>query len=224
MTIDYPAKAHAITTKYLDRIEDHRNDRMLSSSGRAHRVSWEYDAAKKRVDRYREKYETQRAKTHSRLARELFGLSEAANSSTVIAHRDAMDRARTLIPKSGEVTHYEASVREAQSMLRTAEMSGDKQLAKAIFAVAHEQGWDEVTHAYAETRPGTAEKLAEFDATAPAQDVFDDWDNLNAFHLIEPPEYLTENQRTEAEMPVRPFLGLEELDASRADAVGSFHR
>lgn len=93
-------------------------------------------------------------KQRAALQRRMFGQAGAADAQTVIARRDANDRAAKFEDR-----------REAAEALQRAEMEGDTLMAQAIATKASQHGWDDVLSAYAADRPGFAEAVAEFNET-----------------------------------------------------------
>lgn len=85
------------------------------------------------------------------LQRRMFGQVGTADAQTVIARRDANDRAAKL-----------DDPRIAAEALQRAEMEGDTLMAQAIATQAAQNGWSDVLGSYATDRPGFADAANEF--------------------------------------------------------------
>jgi hypothetical protein len=87
----------------------------------------------------------------TQLQRRMFGHQGTADAQTVIARRDANDRAAKL-----------DDPRVAGEMLQAAQMEGDDLMAQAIAARAAQFGWGDVLGSYAGGRPGFEEAAQEY--------------------------------------------------------------
>jgi hypothetical protein len=89
----------------------------------------------------------------SQLQRRMFGHQGTADAQTVIARRDANDRAAKL-----------DNPRVAAEMLQTAQMEGDTLMAQAIATRAAQAGWGDVLGAYSADRPGFQQAVEEYNS------------------------------------------------------------
>lgn len=85
------------------------------------------------------------------LERRMFGQQGNADANTVIARRDANDRAAKL-----------EDPQTAADALKRAQMEGDNLMAQAIATRAAQSGWGDVLGTYAADRPGFAEYAQEY--------------------------------------------------------------
>ena len=110
--------------RYTAKLAQIRADKTLSDLGRRQAIANAYDQTMTAVSKVKTEQAKAREAQRNNLARRLFGLSPAASTAEVVAHRDAADRvAKVQTPEAlGE-------------LMQTAHDSGDRQLLKA--AAAH---------------------------------------------------------------------------------------
>ena len=153
--IDGGAKIRQQLDNDLQRI---RNDRSLSSTGRAQQVARAWKVATAGMEGLRINTDGAAALTAFDVKRKVFG-SEGVTGADAISQRDAADRAAQL--RTGD---------EALALLHRAEYSGDSHMAKAVAAHAFDQAssnfigsadWSKVLDAYTTTRPEVAQQLQE---------------------------------------------------------------
>ena len=109
------------------------------------------------------------------LYRRMFGRHDSADAQTVIARRDANDRAAKL-----------DNPRVAEQQLRDALRQGDTTMAQAIAEHAASMQWGDVLGAYGDTRPGFREVAEEYrDLTAVRSS--DQWSFMHTAQYIAPP-------------------------------------
>ncbi|GAA3037050.1 hypothetical protein [Streptomyces glomeratus] len=107
------------------------------------------------------------------LQRKMFGRDNVADAQTVIARRDANDRAAKL-----------DNPRLAAEQLQTALREGDTTMAQAIAQRANEWGWSDVLGTYADTRPGFREAAEEYNSLP--QTSGSDWSVHHSFAHVAP--------------------------------------
>ncbi len=132
-------------------IEQIRGRRELSAEAKRIAIARVYREARDSITAMRQEAEEQVRGERTKLHRKLFGYEGEADVQTVIARRDAADRASKL-----DDPHA------AETALRKAEMHGDTHMAQAIAAHAQEQAWGTVLDTYVSSRPeaaATAEAL-----------------------------------------------------------------
>lgn len=110
-----------------------------------------YKQAAEQLDTLRQAEVDDLVRQRAALQRRMFGQAGTADAQTVIARRDANDRAAKL-----------DDPRIATEALQRAEMEGDTLMAQAIATRAAQHGWGDVLGAYATDRPGFADAANEF--------------------------------------------------------------
>ncbi|MFJ9858896.1 hypothetical protein ACIRVN_15585 [Streptomyces albogriseolus] len=118
-----------------------------------------YKEAQGALDQLRQAEADSLATRRSQLQRRMFGHQGSADAQTVIARRDANDRAAKL-----------DDPRVAQEALQTAQLEGDDLMAQAIAARAAQSGWGDVLGAYAGARPGFKEAAEEYNQLPDPED------------------------------------------------------
>ncbi|ORM29194.1 hypothetical protein [Williamsia sp. 1135] len=130
--------------KKLDTIRD---DRRYSEAGRESLMARAVIEAKQRVNQMRNEAVTERENSRRDLQRRLFGISGNPDPQSMIALRDAQDRADQL-----------ENIEAAQRVYNRASESGDTYLAQAVAQVAVRKGWRDVVDAFS-TDTGQSELL-----------------------------------------------------------------
>jgi hypothetical protein len=138
---------HAYTRK-LQQID---SSRTYSDHAKRVLAAKAYKEAQGALDQLRQAEVDTLTTRRSQLQRRMFGHQGSADAQTVIARRDANDRAAKL-----------DDPRVAQDALRTAQMEGDDLMAQAIAARAAQNGWSDVLGSYAGGRPGFEEAAQEY--------------------------------------------------------------
>ncbi|MFF1548725.1 hypothetical protein [Streptomyces sp. NPDC058291] len=119
-----------------------------------------YTTAQSALERLRQSEVDSINTRRSQLQRRMFGHQGTADAQTVIARRDANDRAAKL-----------DDPRAAGEMLATAQMEGDDLMAQAIATRAARSGWNDVLGSYASDRPGFQQAAEEYSSLPDP----DDW-------------------------------------------------
>ncbi|AUN39980.1 hypothetical protein [Tsukamurella tyrosinosolvens] len=129
-------------TKELQRWLDNqvstiRSNPRLTDQGRRQAIAEVTLAAKQSAAEHRQRMQADRTKQTAALERKLWGVKPGADASEVLLMRDANDRASKVDGSEG-----------AMAAMRSALLSGDNTLAKAIARLSVSRGWDEVSTAY----------------------------------------------------------------------------
>lgn len=133
-------KIHESYAAQLDRIQ---NSRVYSEHAKQVYAAKLYKQTQEQLEAARTGEVEELRKRRAGLQRRMFGHDGTADPQTVIARRDANDRAAKL-----------DSPHAATEALQRAEMEGDDVMARAIVATAAQYGWNDVLTAYAAPRPG----------------------------------------------------------------------
>ncbi|MEH0553421.1 hypothetical protein [Streptomyces sp. B21-101] len=143
-------------TRQLDRIEANR-----AYSDHAKRVlaAKAYKSAQTALEQLRQAEVDSINTRRSQLQRRMFGHQGTADAQTVIARRDANDRAAKL-----------DNPRTAGELLATAQMEGDDLMAQAIATRAAQSGWNDVLGSYAGDRPGFQQAAEEYSTLPDPED------------------------------------------------------
>lgn len=156
--MDEMKTAIQLKNKVQARIEAIRADADLSEKKKAEMIAGAREQANKAIAALRESLTASRAAEHDTLKRQLFGLShkatatEADKHAAITSYRAALSQVQGL-----------ASQDEARKLLQQSRMYGDTVLARAIGAVAYENGWGNLLNEYAEAA-GSSSTLAELGA------------------------------------------------------------
>lgn len=135
-------KVARIQSRLNQTIEDIRNNRSYSDSGRRAELAKATLQAKKEVAALKADFIAEREATRKSLQKRLFGILGEPTHTELIVMRDSQERADA-------ITDEDTAMRK----LRRADLSGDSYMAKAVAERAAERGWNEVVNAYAETAP-----------------------------------------------------------------------
>ncbi len=145
MSVDYSAQAERIRAAYttaVDKIRARHKAGAIGTPARDHQLAKALRDAQAQLDALQRDEQAQIAARTRQLNRRLFGLGEHAAGATVLAHRDALDRAARLTDPA-----------EAKRLLARAERTGDDLLAQAVAHHAAENRWSDVIDAYLRERP-----------------------------------------------------------------------
>ncbi|MFG3300997.1 hypothetical protein [Micromonospora chersina] len=144
-------QAQKLFTEYTETVERIRGNKAASREGKRAELAQTYLNARQRMDEAFAAADAQRADRRRELERRLFGAPTLGDqASTMLARRDAMDRAARL-----------TSSDDAQALLRAALASGDETLARAIVQWGYERRDAAVVDAYSDARPHLDPDLAE---------------------------------------------------------------
>ncbi|MFI6767264.1 hypothetical protein [Streptomyces sp. NPDC050355] len=161
-----------------------------------------YKQAQDALNQLRDAEVSQLRTRRSSLQRRMFGAHGDQDPNTVVARRDANDRAGKL-----------EDPREAKAALQRAEMEGDATMAQAIATRAAQNGWGDVLADYTATRPGFTAAAEEFNSLPDP----DDWQWKFAHtgqFLAGPPSVLSNASPQEIER-----LAQQDMEAPAADSV-----
>ncbi|WP_329104569.1 hypothetical protein [Streptomyces sp. NBC_01439] len=113
------------------------------------------------------------------LHRKMFGRENAADAQTVIARRDANDRA-------GQIDNPRIAAEQMQTALR----QGDRTMAQAIAERAADWGWSDVLDSYAQANPSFRSHVQEYNEL-PDTDAVSNWGIQHSFlHVVSAPGIL----------------------------------
>ncbi|MET7294914.1 hypothetical protein ABZS79_22750 [Streptomyces griseoloalbus] len=146
-----------IIDAYQRKLERIESSRTYSDHAKRVMSAKAYKEAQGALDQLRQAEVDSITTRRTQLERRMFGHQGTADAQTVIARRDANDRAAKL-----------DNPRAAAEMLQTAQMEGDDLMAQAIATRAAQYGWSDVLGSYAGDRPGfqqAAEELTQLPNT-----------------------------------------------------------
>lgn len=142
-------KAHEYRGEHARKVEAIRADRLTSAEGKRNELSKNYAYYDAEIAKLSEKETALVTAKRAEIERRVFG-QFSSDGASIIAYRDAQDRVERL-------THNEQS--KALSMLRNAELSGDKTLSAALVSKALSYGWNDVLAQYNKNHPSEASDL-----------------------------------------------------------------
>ncbi|MEV5353275.1 hypothetical protein [Streptomyces sp. NPDC052693] len=189
-----------ILTAYQRQLERIESSRTYSDHAKRVMSAKAYKEAQGALDQLRQAEVDSLTTRRTQLQRRMFGHEGTADANTVIARRDANDRAAKL-----------DDPRIAQEALHTAQMEGDALMAQAIATRAAQYGWSDVLGAYAGDRPGFQEAAQEYSQLPDP----DDWQwkfHHTGQFLAGPPSNLYDASASEIER-----LAQVDLDAPEPD-------
>ncbi|WP_405426375.1 hypothetical protein [Streptomyces erythrochromogenes] len=152
----------------LDRIQ---NNRAYSDHARQVLAAKAWSQASQQLEQVRQTELAELAGRRDRLNRKMFGSTSSSDPGTVLARRDAADRAAAL-----------DNPRIASDMLERAERDGDRTLAQAVAAHANTYGWTDIVDQYAAGNPEFAEAAREWNALPGTGDQF--WETKHAMSFL----------------------------------------
>jgi hypothetical protein len=143
MADTYTDRAAAVRATQAAKAAGIANRRDLSDDGRKRQLAKIHADAKTAMRKIREEAAADADNRRNQILRELFGDPESYDSGSVMAYRDALDRAEQV-----------KSAQEAQQLLQRARTTGDTKLARAVAAKALNQamsptagdGWVQVVN------------------------------------------------------------------------------
>ncbi|MEU9581068.1 hypothetical protein [Streptomyces chilikensis] len=149
-----------INDAYARKLERIENSRTYSDHAKRVMAAKAYKEAQAALDALRQSEVDSLTSRRTQLQRRMFGHQGAADPQTVIARRDANDRAARL-----------DDPRAAADMLKTAQLEGDDLMAQAIATRAAQAGWGDVLGAYSSNRPGFTEAAQEYQSLPDPDDI-----------------------------------------------------
>lgn len=138
------------------RIKQIQSDKDLTLKGKADRIAEIRAKTNGELSALQNDNAKTKAEMRDKLHRNLFGLgypfaaTEADKQATRLNYRDALFRADTIADEAA-----------ALRMLGRAQMTGDRELAKAVAARSYEQGWNRALNDYAGQSEAIASNLQE---------------------------------------------------------------
>lgn len=162
-----------ILTAYNTKLSRIENSRTYSDHAKRVMSAKAYKEAQGALDRLRQQEVDAIEGRREALHRKMFGRENVADAQTVIARRDANDRAAKL-----------DNPRVAAEQLQTALRQGDTTMAQAIAQQAADWGWSDVLNAYADTRPGFREAAQEYNELPQTKGT--DWSVRHGFAHVAP--------------------------------------
>ncbi|WP_371614764.1 hypothetical protein [Streptomyces sp. NBC_00454] len=159
---------HDSYRRQVDRIQ---TNRAYSNHAKQVLAAKAWTQAAQQLEQLRQSELAQLASRREQLNRKMFGSTGTADPSTVLARRDAADRAAAI-----------DNPRIAAATLERAERDGDRTLAQAVAAHANTYGWTEVVDQYAATTPAFAEAAKEWNSLPGTGDDF--WETKHGLQFI----------------------------------------
>jgi hypothetical protein len=159
-------QAENTKTEFQRRADTIRADNRLTPQGKQQAIAKLYTSTRATLDALGTTHDTGRATRRATLERNLFGLKAGALSTDTISYRDAMDRVSSVKDEA-----------DLAPILRTANLSGDTILGKAVLARAFELGEVGTINQYIEATPALEKDVVElWGLSAPDdfQSMFDD--------------------------------------------------
>lgn len=187
-----------IQDNYARQIERIQGSKVYSDHAKKVMAAKVYQQAQDALEQIRQSEIQAINSRREQLQRKMFGRENTADAQTVIARRDANDRAAQI-----------DNPRIAAEQLQTAIRQGDHTMAQALAQHAADFRWNDVLDAYAAYQPGFRETAQEFNQlpdTTPGSE----WNIHHSFsHVASPPDVL-------ANVPAHqiPALAEQELEAA----------
>ncbi len=141
---DYLTRASELRASAAARIKEIQSDKDLTETAKGKRNAEIRVPTNEKLTAYKNKHEAEKMETRDKLHRQLFGIghrfgaTEADIQAAKLNYRDALFRADSIADENA-----------ALRLLGRAQMTGDKELAKAIAAVSYEKGWNRALNDYA---------------------------------------------------------------------------
>jgi stage V sporulation protein SpoVS len=149
---DAKVKMSAIRASFAREAAEVRNNGKYSDAGRVHALAKSLLAHRKQAAALRASFHANNEDVRAVSVARLFGIPKGADAATVIAYRDAADRAAKI-----------ADPDEAAARLTSATEMGDNLMARAIAGHAYTRKWNAVTEAFAENA-GLSDDLADLNS------------------------------------------------------------
>ncbi len=141
---DYINRASELRNNTASRIKEIQSNNDLTQTAKAKQIAEIRAKTNEKLAAYKNEHVKSKAETRDTLHRRMFGLgypataSEADKQAAKLNYRDALFRADSIADENA-----------ALRLLGRAQMTGDKELAKAIAAVSYEKGWNRALNDYA---------------------------------------------------------------------------
>jgi hypothetical protein len=133
-----------------------QSDKDLTQTAKAKRIAEIRGRTNEKITRFQNEYYQSKTETRDTLHHRLFGLgfslgaTEADKQAAKLNYRDALFRADTIADENA-----------ALRLLGRAQMTGDRELAKAIASVSYEKGWSRALNDYASQSEAIQSNLQE---------------------------------------------------------------
>lgn len=168
-----------INESYAQQIKRIEGSNVYSSHAKRVLAAKAYKQHQDAMEQLRQKELAAIETRREQLQRKMFGRENTADAQTVIARRDANDRAAQL-----------DNPREAGDRLRDAIRQGDTTMAQALAQRAADFGWSDVLETYAGYQPGFRETFAEYNEL-PDTSAGSEWSVHHSFaHVVHPSSVL----------------------------------
>ncbi|MFJ6500867.1 hypothetical protein [Streptomyces virginiae] len=165
--------AEQIRATYQQQLDRIQNNRAYSDHARQVLAAKAWSQAAQQLEQVRQSELADLAGRRDRLNRKMFGSTGTADPNTMLARRDAADRAAAI-----------DNPRIAADMLERAARDGDHTLAQAVAAHANSYGWTEVVDQYAAGNPEFAEAAQEWNDLPGTGDQF--WETKHGMTFLLP--------------------------------------
>lgn len=132
-------KATELKNNAASQIKQIQSDKDLTQTAKAKRIAEIRSKTNEKITAYKNEHYQSKKETRDSMHHRLFGLgfplgaTEADKQAAKLNYRDALFRADTITDEAS-----------ALRMLGRAQMTGDRELARAVAARSYEQGWDRV--------------------------------------------------------------------------------
>ncbi|MBT2501422.1 hypothetical protein [Curtobacterium sp. ISL-83] len=181
MTTEQQTQADTIRNKYNADMNNIRGNRTLSGDGKRAAIAKLYVDTSASLDALADEQTGNGAARAATLERTVFGLPVNAPTADVVSYRDALDRVSSIEPtnpRAGELL---------TSMYKTAKLSGDSILGKAILLAAFDNRNVDLINEYIEDNPSLDAAISELWDVRFANRV--DPTAMWIFHLPKPDEF-----------------------------------
>lgn len=168
------AAVKGIRADYEARLTEIEESTAFTEAGRKAEAAAAYLDAQEQIKAHADKVNAGIDTARNTAERRLFGPG-AADPATILAHRDALERADKL-----------GSAKAAAAALHRARFSGDDSMVRAITMRAEIKSWDGVLGDVEKAAPGTGAKLAAYRAIPPT-----DGATYNQTFGVRAPKYFT---------------------------------
>ncbi|MBT2488794.1 hypothetical protein J7E96_09715 [Streptomyces sp. ISL-96] len=187
-----------IQDNYARQIERIENNRTYSEHAKRVMAAKVYQQSQTAMEQLRQQEIQAINNRREQLHRKMFGRENSADAQTVIARRDANDRA-------AQIDNPRIAAEKLQEALR----QGDHTMAQALAQHAAGWGWSDVLTAYGDSQPGFREHVEEYNQL-PDTSGSSDWAVHHTFaHVVVPPNVISDAAPHQIE-----HLAAQELEAA----------
>ncbi|MCX4780909.1 hypothetical protein [Streptomyces sp. NBC_01264] len=163
--------AEQIRERYQQQLDRIQANRAYSDHAKKVLCAKAWTQAAQQLEQQRQAELAELSSRREQLNRKMFGSTGTADPSTVLARRDAADRAAAI-----------DNPRIAAETLQRAERDGDRTLAQAVAAHANTYGWTEVVDQYAASTPAFADAAKEWNSLPGTGDDF--WETKHGMQFL----------------------------------------